>query len=321
MEISENAQERLRRSIEGKGFALLDEKDPDFDQKKKDVEVLLYQKVGATLDRENIQHLPALRFIQSESAGLDHFDFETIPPQVIVCGNIGAFSEPIAEHVLGMIIVLGKHLFVQQQNLKAGRYDHRKDAMFLKGKTVGIIGAGGIGQAVARLGKCFGMKTIGINTSGNSIQYFDKMTTLDGLGDVLSQSEAVVIALPLTVKTKGLIDAKKLELMKEDGILINVSRGQIIVEKDLYQHLESHPKFRAGSDVWWSKPKPDGSFSEAYPFFELPNFIGTPHVSGDVPEALEIASQFAVDNVLRYIEGQPLRGVADREDYFGLWNS
>jgi phosphoglycerate dehydrogenase-like enzyme len=321
MELSENAKERLRKSIEGKGFAILDEGDPSFFEKKKNVEILLYQKGGGSLDKETIQQLPALKFLQSESAGLDHIDFGILPPQVIVCGNVGAFSEPIAEHVMGMIIVLGKNLFVQQLNLRAGRYDHRKDAMFLKGKTVGIIGAGGIGQSVARLAKCFGMKTLGVNTSGHSVERFDGVATIDGLDDILPQCDAVVIALPLTIKTKGLIDAHRMKMMKEDSILINVSRGQIVVAKDLYEHLEAHPKFRAGSDVWWSRPNSNGSFSEAYPFFELPNFIGTPHVSGDVPEALEIASQFAVENVLRYVNSEPLKGVANREDYLGLWGS
>jgi phosphoglycerate dehydrogenase-like enzyme len=319
MQLSESAEERLRRSIEGKGFALLDERDPDFDEKRVQVEILLHQKGERWLDKQGIEQLPGLKFIQSESAGLDHIDFGIIPPQVMVCGNVGAFSEPIAEHVFGMIIVLGKNLFAQQLSLKAGRYDHRKDAMFLKGKTIGILGAGGIGQAVARLAKCFGMNTIGVNTSGSAVEYFDQMANLKGLDDVLVRSEVVVIALPLTVKTRGLIGAKKLEMMKEDGILINVSRGDIVVAKDLYQHLRAHLKFRAGSDVWWSRPKPDGSFSELYPFFDLPNFIGTPHVSGDVPESHEIASEYAVENILRYVDGRPLKGVANRDDYVGLW--
>lgn len=317
IELSESARKRLETAIRNRGYELRSGQGINSSEKNH-VEVLLPQHGDAWLTKEKIGELPSLRFVQSYSAGVEHIEFEVIPQSVIVCGNVGAFSEPIAEHVFGMIIVLGRRLFLHNASLKKGYYDHRTDAMFLKGKKVGIIGAGGIGQAVARLAKGFGMKTSGVNRSGKRVEYFDEITTMENIGEVLSQADVVVLSLPLSLKTKGLIDRSKLEQMKENCILVNVARAGIVVEEDLYNHLKNHPTFRAGFDVWWSRPKQGHEFAQRFPFFELENFIGTPHVSGDVWESHDLASNSLVDNVIRYLDDQPLRGVANRDDYIGL---
>ncbi|MGI0085562.1 MAG: NAD(P)-dependent oxidoreductase, partial [Nitrososphaerales archaeon] len=122
----------------------------------------------------------------------------------------------------------------------------------------------------------------------------------------------------LSVKTKGLIDRSKLGQMKEDCILVNVARAAIVVEEDLYDHLKAHPTFRAGFDVWWEGPKKGHAFAERFPFLELENFLGTPHVAGDVVESIDLASNSLVDNVIRYLDNRPLKGVANRDDYLGL---
>ena len=311
------ARKRLEAKAETKGYALRSENSlKDFERAS--VEVILHLQGRRWLSEERVKEFPNLKLIQTISAGLDHINFELLKPGVIVCGNVGAYSEPIAEHVFGMILVHAKHLFLQQKNLKAGRFDHRTDAMFLNGKKLGIIGAGGIGGAVARLGKCFGMTTIGINTSGKPLEFFDRITTMDNIDDVLRTSDIVVIALPLSAKTKGIINRSKLEKMKEDSILVNVARGAIVDEKDLYDHLLAHPNFRASFDVWWKRPEKGEPFAQNYPFFDLENFHGTPHVSGDVPESFERASESMVDNVIRFLDGSPIKGMARREDYIGL---
>jgi phosphoglycerate dehydrogenase-like enzyme len=223
----------------------------------------------------------------------------------------------MAEHTLGMIIDLAKDISQRSWKLKGGVADF-SDSLFLKGKTLGVIGAGGIGQAVAKLAKCLGMKTLGVNTSGRRAPHFDKVYTDTRMDDVLKGSDVIVVTLPLTVSTFHLINAGKLEMMKQNCILINVGRGYVIDEEALYYHLKSHSKFKCGLDVWWHYPKPSEPFVQKFPFSELPNFLGTPHVSGFVPEEKLIALDFAIDNIVRYVHGKKLLGLASRGDYLGL---
>jgi len=103
--------------------------------------------------------------------------------------------------------------------------------------------------------------------------------------------------------------------MKEDAILINVGRGDVINQKALYDHLKSHPNFRAGIDTWWSEPAGRGELELDFPFFELPNIIGSPHCADHVPQSMPGATRKALENVKRFLLGNNIRGVLDRNDY------
>jgi len=258
-----------------------------------------------------------LRFVQTLSAGIDAINFEVIPREVLVCGNVGAFSEQIAEHVFGMILCLARNIVLREEQLRRSVFD-QSQGIFLKGKTIGIIGTGGIGQAVARLAKAFGMVTTGINSSGRNVEFFDRTDNIGGLNELLSQSDIVVIAMPLTVSTMNLINASNLRLTKSNCILINVGRGRIVNEKALYDHLRANPSFKAGIDVWWKYPAPGSPFAQDFPFLDLPNFLGSPHNADAVPESDELAIENAVRNIERYLKREPLKGLAKREDYVGL---
>jgi glycerate dehydrogenase len=269
------------------------------------------------LSKEIVGQMPRLELVQSTRAGVDAIDFEQLPERVTICGNIGAYSDPIAEHVIGMVLYLAKYLGGRNDKLKSGIVDY-SDSVFLKGKTIGVIGAGGIGKAVAKIAKCFGMKTLGVNTSGRPVQYCDETFGMGKLDHVLSVSDVVVLSLPLTVKTLHIIDDRRLRLMKKNCILINVGRGYVINEKALYNHLKKNPEFKCGLDVWWHYPKGNEKFAQKFPFLKLTNFLGTPHVSGYVPEEKDIALDFAVQNVVRFAKNRRLRGVVNRKDYAGL---
>ena len=97
--------------------------------------------------------------------------------------------------------------------------------------------------------------------------------------------------------------------------MINVGRGEVINQKALYGHLKSHPNFRAGIDTWWSEPTDRGELELDFPFFELPNIIGSPHCADHVPQAMPGATRKALENVRRFILGHHIRGVLDRNDY------
>lgn len=316
-ELSTTLKRRLRNEV-GQDYLL-----KNYEAIKPDelgrVEIMLVDIVGPNGKEliANAADMPKLRLIQSLRAGADSVNFSSVPRDVVFCGNIGAYSLPMGEFTLGMILHLAKHLKLRNEKLKKGEADYR-DSILLKGKTLGIIGAGGIGKEVARLAKSFGMKTIGVNTSGEPAPTFDKMYGQSGIDSVLKVSDVVVLSLPLNVNTFHVIDKKRLCLMKKNCILVNVGRGYLIDESALYHHLLENPEFRCALDVWWHYPKPGEKFVQRFPFFELPNFLGTPHVSGYVPEEREIATGFALDNIKRYVRGGKLRGVMNREDYVGL---
>ena len=125
--------------------------------------------------------------------------------------------------------------------------------------------------------------------------------TLNDLDFILENSDIVIISLPLIDETKNLIDKKELKLMKPNAILVNVARGQIINEADLYEHLKTHPDFYAGMDAWWVEPFTEGAFKLNYPFFNLPNILGSPHNSAIVPGSLEQGLKCAIENINLYL--------------------
>ena len=221
----------------------------------------------------------------------------------------------MAEHVLAMTLALAKHLLVQQQKLKEGQFDQFTPNRMLSGMTAGILGYGGIGRATARLMRAFGMRIYAINTSGRSPEPADFLGTLRDLEQVLRESDVVVLCLPLTRTTRGLIGERELGWMKPDAILINVARGALLDEEALYMHVKSHSDFLLGIDAWWIEPFLAGQFSMEYPFLDLPNVLGSPHNSGVVPGVLMGASRQAVDNIKRFLAGEQVVGLVRREDY------
>jgi phosphoglycerate dehydrogenase-like enzyme len=281
------------------------------------VEILLLSD-NKWVNDSNAKQMTGLRFIQTLSTGVDSLDFGVIPQDVLVCGNVGAYAEPVSEHVFAMILCLAKNLKIRHDELRRSTFDKTPNGIFLKGKTIGIIGAGAIGQEVARLGKAFRMVTFGINTSGRKVKFFDKIGNLGSLNQLLSKSDVIVVSLPLTVKTLNLINESNLKFVKESCLFINVARGPIVNEKALYDHLREHPSFKAAFDVWWKYPAPGEKFAQNFPFFDLPNFLGSPHNADAVPESDDLALESAIANIERYLRRKQVKGLVDREDYLGL---
>jgi glycerate dehydrogenase len=266
-------------------------------------------------DPREISHLQNLRFIQLVYAGADNLHFGLIPEDIILASNVGAFAKPIAEHVLTLTLALAKNLLPNNKMLGEGNFDRTGFNQEIRGGTCGIIGFGGNGREIARTMQAMGMKVYGINRSGQTDASIDFIGNDSNLKTVLENSDVVVLTTPLTAKTKDLIGKKELEWMKEDAILINVARGGVINQKAFYDHLKSHPNFRAGIDTWWSEPATRGPFEPDYPFFELPNIIGSPHCADHVPGSMTGATRKALENVKQFIQGDPIRGVLDRIDY------
>jgi phosphoglycerate dehydrogenase-like enzyme len=163
--------------------------------------------------------------------------------------------------------------------------------------------------------QALGMKVYGINRSGTADMPVDFIGRITDLKKVLPPSDVVVVTTPLNRETRDLIGRKELEWMKANAILINVGRGEVINQEALYDHLKSRPTFRAGIDTWWSEPADRGKLALDFPFFELPNIIGSTHCADYIPGAIARATKQALENVKRFLLGEDIRGVVDRNDY------
>lgn len=267
------------------------------------------------LRKDEYRLLGQLKLIQLISAGADHLPFAKIAQQVTVASNVGAYSEPIAEHALAMALALCKQLLPNHRRLMEGQFNQAALNRSIAGATVGIIGFGGIGQATARLMKLLGGRVWAINTSGRTDQEVDFIGTLDHLEQVLRASDIIVLSLALTKATRRLVDARELAWMKDDAILINVARADLIDEAAFYQHLKTHPRFAAGIDAWWVEPFSSGQFKMAFPYGELPNLLGSPHNSPMVPGVMGHAIELAAENIARFCRGEPVRGMVHRQEY------
>jgi len=242
--------------------------------------------------------------VQLLSAGYDHIDLNEFPHGCKIASNNGAYAGPMAEHILAMVLAVTKKLFINHKKLSEGVFNQRDPNLSIKDSVFGILGYGGIGKATAKLIRPFGSKIYAVNSSGRTDEKVDMIGTLEDLNYVLENSDIIIVALPLTNETKDLIRKKELALMKPHAILINVARGQILNEKDLYEHLKSHPDFYAGIDAWWSEPFSEGEFKVNYPFFDLPNILGSPHNSAVVTGSLLEGLKRAVKNLNVYLRGQ-----------------
>jgi glycerate dehydrogenase len=278
-------------------------------------EALIGWNPGRELAPAALARLPELRFIQLLSAGADGVDFAAIPGHVTLAGNVGAYARPIAEHVLAMTLALARRLPQRHAALAAGDFNQRDRLITLSGAVCAILGYGGIGAAAAALMRALGARIYAINSTGQTADPVDFAGTLADLDQVLAAADVAVVCLPLTNKTRNLIGARELSLMKPTAILINVARGAIVSEQALYEHLRQNPQFTAGIDAWWHEPGRSGEFRTGYPFFDLPNLLGSPHNSGIVPGVLRGAARMAAQNVLHHLRGEPVKGVMRREDY------
>ncbi len=270
----------------------------------------------AEIGREEIRRMSRLRFVQLVFAGADNVPFDLFPAHVEFTSNVGAFADYLAEHVLAMALALAKNLLPKHLALARGHFDQQRMNKTLRGGVCGIIGLGGNGRAVAEVMRTMGMRLHGINRRGRTETAVDFIGTPDELPALLAVSDVVVLTVPLTRQTRGLIGRRELAQMKPEAMLINVARGAVIEQEALYHHLRANPGFQAAIDTWWSEPAAHGEFRLDFPFFELPNLLGSPHNADDVPQAKLPAIRRALENVRRFLTGEgKIMGRIDPGDY------
>jgi phosphoglycerate dehydrogenase-like enzyme len=280
-------------------------------------DAVLAWMLRAELRPEELAAVGSAGLIQLLSAGVDGVPFDQIPDGVAVASNAGAYAEPMAEHVLALALALAKRLPQNQAALARGVFDQQTPTRSIRRSVVGILGFGGIGQVSARLFQALGARVYAINRSGRTDTAVDRIGTMESLDALLGDADILVVSLPLTRATDGLIGRRELSLMKPDAILVNVARAAIIDEDALYEHLERNPSFSAGIDAWWQEPRAQQAFATRRPFLKLQNVIGSPHNSGIVAGSFTGAAGRAAENVARHLRGETVRNLVDRSDYVG----
>jgi phosphoglycerate dehydrogenase-like enzyme len=277
-------------------------------------DVLLARNTAKELRSEELPLLQKTRLIQFLSAGLDYIPLHQLPPQIPLASNAGAYAEPMAEHALAMALAAAKRLLIEHQNLVRREFNQFTPNKMLAGRICGIFGFGGIGIATARMMRCVGMRIYAMNRRGATDEAVDWIGKPDRLAELMAASDVLVISAPLTRATRGVIGTKELSLMKDDAILINLARGEIVDEIALYEHLQAKPRFTGCLDAWWVEPVRHGEFRMSRPFLELPNVIASPHNSASVPTAADSALRCALANCRRALMGEtPLHLVPPEE--------
>ena len=261
------------------------------------------------------QRARTLRMVQALVAGVDHLPFERFPSEVIVCSNAGAYSVPVAEHAMALLLAAAKDIPARTDEIRRGIFDQGVTNKPLAASTALVLGVGGIGSEIAKRCKAFDMRVIGVARSRSPREFADEIGTLEDLPRFVPQADAVFLALPLTRETHGLVDRRFLASMKADAVLVNIARGKLIVEDDLFEHLRTYPNFRAALDTWWTYPEGKEGRPFHRPFHELPNVVMTPHIAPMVPGQRARAMEAALDNVLRFLRGEKPRNVVDPADY------
>ena len=278
--------------------------------------VVLTRNTARELAKEELPLLAGVALIQFIPAGIDFIPIGDLPPGVRVASNAGAYSQPMAEHAMTLALAAAKRLLHEHAALARGEFNQQVPNRMLAGLVGGILGFGGIGQATARLMRAFGMRVHAVNRSGKTSEPVDWIGATAKLDELLAASDVLVISMPLTRKTVGLIGPRELGLMKPDAILVNLARGEIIDEAALFAHLQAHPRFTACIDAWWVEPVRHGSFRMDHPFMTLPNVIGSPHNSGVVPQTGVVAMKSAAANCLRALRGETVHNIVKPEDRF-----
>jgi phosphoglycerate dehydrogenase-like enzyme len=270
-----------------------------------------------------------LKWIQLSSTGVNQlFGTPIMDSDIIITTTRGIHATPIAEYVFGSLLALGRHLNEMQNDQQSHRwrslaYWEKRGGLELRGRTMGIVGYGAIGSEIGRLADAFGMKVVTARKAEDRTRPFPG-GMLPGTGDLsecipklfyepeklvemLPECDVVVLAVPLTSDTIGLIGKREIAAMKPSTYLINVARGQIIDEAALFHALQSGRLAGAVLDTFQEEPLPANS-----QIWDLPNTIITPHVAPNSSYYNDRASDVFAENLRRYLSGEPMLNIFER---------
>lgn len=251
--------------------------------------------------------MPKLRWAQAMSAGVDNWlALPDLPSGLTLTCARGTHTESMPENIIGALFHVAKPYAQVAEHQKQSKWVHTV-AQPLTGKTLGILGLGAIGQEVARIAAALGMHVIGTKRRPTRIPNVAEVLAPEQTDEVLSQSDFVLLLLPATPETENFIDAKRLAKMKPSAWLLNFGRGQIINDADLMAATKDKKIAGALLDVFRQEPLPAEN-----PFWTAPGIVVLPHIGGPHPQRDRFVSRLFVENLKRFLDGEPLKEVVDR---------
>jgi phosphoglycerate dehydrogenase-like enzyme len=258
---------------------------------------------------------PSLKWVHSSGAGIETMAAirDLVDSDVTVTNMRGAHGRCIAEHAFAMLLSLTRQLVPLMENQRQHIWASDRGTMReLTGNTMVVLGMGTIGSTIARRGAAFEMRVIGVDMQPvDPPPGVEAVWPLDRLDEALGIADVVVIATPQTHLTRGMMDARRINLIKQDAFLIVISRGKIIDEAALIASLEEGRLAGAGLDVQYTEPmRPDD------PLWDAPNLIITPHCSAASRQTGERGLEIARENLRRFVAGEPLMNVCDKRAGF-----
>lgn len=263
------------------------------------------------LDDEGFQRLldqaPDLQWLHSPGAGVERWPLEELAKRGITLTNgAGIFAIPIAEWVLTAMLTAVKRTYAVRDAQHEHRWASDIAADELYGKTLLVLGTGGIGREIINRAAAFGMRIWGSNRQGRPAPNTERTVQGEEWRDLLAAADFVVSTLPLTAETRSMISTTELAQLKPGAWLLNVGRGATIDEDALVQSLRDGHLGGAALDAWTTEPLPTD-----HPAWSLPTMMVSPHMSGSSPAGRDRGLQLFVDNLHRFATKQPLRNVVD----------
>lgn len=275
-------------------------------------DALLHADIAYGLpDLVQLSEARRLQWIQLASAGVPAALCGIAKAQGIRVTNLaGLYGPTIAEHALAMLLTLSRNLHVVQRNQASKAWDRSvADTMRdLHGKTLAVVGLGDIGCNIARLAKAFGMRVVGCRRTAAPCPMVDQVYPASELPAMFANADHVAIAAPLTARSEGIIGLEALRAVKQQAILVNVSRGPIVQEQALLEVLRHGPLAAAGLDVFAVEPLPAG-----HPFWSIPNVLISPHYSGETVNFSELPARRFLRNLRAFLDGNLQEGLVDLE--------
>ena len=268
--------------------------------------------ISDRIDADIIRSSSDLKVISSCSVGVDHIDLAAASAQGIPVGNTpGVLTETTADLTFALLLAASRRVAEGDAYVRSGKWKSDSDwglASFLgvdlHGATLGIVGLGGIGQAVARRAQGFGMRVVGWSRSGDSVPGVENVE----FSELLAESDFVSIHVALTQETLGLVDARAIGRMKRGAVLVNTARGGIVDDLALAEALAEKRLAAAGLDVFDGEP-----IGSDHPFVRLDNVVMTPHIGSASTRTRLRMAQLSVQNCLAGLEGRPLIHTANSE--------
>ncbi len=288
------------------GYEIIEMKENDISYNKdiEDVEVLSCYNPFSTLD---ISKMKNLKWIQLSSIGVDQVPTDILlENNIILTNNKGGYSIPIGEWIVLKVLEIYKKSMQLYSQQKDRKWKINTKLLELYGKNITFVGTGSIAIEAAKRLQGFGTNIFGINTKGTETNYFNKCYSMDNLDEILGISDVVVLTIPYTEKTHHLINRERLNKMKKDAVLVNISRGSIINEEDLIDHLKQGNLLGAALDVFEEEP-----LKVDHPLWNMENVIVTPHNSWVSEMKDERRFQIIYKNMERYIKGEELFNIVN----------